>query len=105
MHHKAHLKVDVAQFPPRSIKHHIFHAYLQSSMWHHSPFKENIKMNPVKYGYKFDEQQNLLSTIMTVLSISAGLSIPCNYSKCSRSGVCQCRRGPDCLLPLSKMLR
>ena len=43
-----------------------------------SPFKENIKMNPVKYGYKFDEGENLLPTIMTELSISVGLSIPCN---------------------------
>ena len=49
-------------------------------------------MNPVKYGYKSDEGENLLSTIMTVLSISVGLSIPCNYSKCSRSGVYRCRQ-------------
>ena len=61
-------------------------------MWHQAPFIENIKMNPVKYGYKFDEGENLLPTIMTEFSISVGLSIDCNYSKWSRPGVCRCRR-------------
>ena len=49
-------------------------------------------MNPVKYGYKFDEGENPLSTIMTELSILIGLSIPCNYFECSRPGVCRCRQ-------------
>ena len=74
------------------IRHHIFHAYLQCSMWHQAPFIEYIKMNPVKYGYKFDEGENLLPTIMTELSISVGFSISCNYSECSRPGICRCRQ-------------
>ena len=45
-------------------------------------------MNPVKYGYKFDEGENLLPTVMMELSTPVGLSIPCNYSKYSRPGVC-----------------
>ena len=94
MHNTAHLKFDIEQFPPtpRCIKHHISHTYLQCSMWHQSPFIEKTKMNPVKYGYKFDGGENLLPTITTELSISVGLSIPCNYSKCSRLGVCRCRQ-------------
>ena len=61
-------------------------------MWHQAPFIENIQMNPVKYGYKFDEGENLLPTIMTELSISVGFSISCNYSECSRPGICRCRQ-------------
>ena len=39
-------------------------------------------MKPVKYGYKFDEGEDLVPTIMTELSIPVGVSIPCNDSKC-----------------------
>ena len=93
MHRKAHLKFDIEQFPPTPMcVKHIFPAYLQCSMWHQSPFIENIKMNPIKYGYKFDEEENLIPTIMIELSISVGLSLPFNYSKCSRPGVCRYRR-------------
>ena len=45
-------------------------------------------MNPVKYGYKFDEGENLVPTVMMELSTPVGLSIPCNYSKYSLPGVC-----------------
>ena len=40
-------------------------------------------MNPIKYGYKFNEGENLVSTIMIELSIPVGLPIPCDCSKCS----------------------
>ena len=50
--------------------------------------RREIQMNPVKYGYKFDEGENLLPTVMMELSTPVGLSIPCNYSKYSRPGVC-----------------
>ena len=49
-------------------------------------------MNPVKYGNKLDEGENLVPTVMTEVSIPIGLSIPCNYSECSQVGVCLCRR-------------
>ena len=38
-------------------------------MWHHSPFVENIKMNSVKYGHKFDEGENLVPAVITEPSI------------------------------------
>ena len=49
-------------------------------------------MNPVKYEYKFNEGESLVSTVMIELPNLAGLLIPCNYSKWSRPGVCRCRR-------------
>ena len=58
------------------------HPYLQCFMWHNSPFIKTICLNPVKYGYKFDEGEDLVPAIMTELSIPVGLSVPCNDSKC-----------------------
>ena len=94
MHPKAYLKFDIEQFPPTPtcIKHHIFRAYSQCSMWYNSPFIEKIQMNPVKYGYKFDEEENLVPTVMTEPPIPVGFSILCNYSEFSQLGVCLCRR-------------
>ena len=42
---------------------------LACSVWHHSPFTENIKKNPVKYGHKFDEGEDLVPEIVMELSI------------------------------------
>ena len=53
-----------------------------------SIYRREIQMNPVKYGYKLDEGENLVPTVMMELSTPVGLSIPCNYSKYSRPGVC-----------------
>ena len=61
-------------------------------MWYHSPFAENVQMNPVKYRNKFSEGENLVSTIMTELSIPVTLSIHTTYSECLQPGVCLCRR-------------
>ena len=44
-------------------------------------------MNPVKYDYKFNKGESLVSTIMMKLPKLVGLTIPCNYSKCSRPDV------------------
>ena len=84
----------IEQFAPRAtcIKHHILRAYSRCSMWYDSPFIENIKMNPIKYGYKVDKGENLVLTIMTEPSILVAFSIPFNYSKCSQPGVCLCKR-------------
>ena len=94
MHHKAQLKFYIEQFRPTStyLKHHIPRAYSQCSMGHHSPFIENIKMNPAKCGQKFDEGENLIPAIITEPSISVNFSVPCNYSKCPQPGACLCKR-------------
>ena len=94
MHHKAHLKFYIEQFPPTStcIKHQILRAYSQWSMWHNSPFIENIKMNPVKYRHKFDEGENLVPEIITEPPIPVNFSIPCNYSKCLQPAICLCKQ-------------
>ena len=61
-------------------------------MWHHSPFTENINMNPVKNEHKFDERENLIPAIKTESSIPVNFSVPCNYCKCSQPEVCLRKR-------------
>ena len=43
-------------------------------------------MNPAKYDYKFNEGESLVSIMMKLPKL-VGLTIPCNYSKCSRPEV------------------
>ena len=43
-------------------------------------------MNPAKYDYKFNEGKSLVSIMMKLPKL-VGLTIPCNYSKCSRPEV------------------
>ena len=83
MHHKEQLKFYIEQFPPIStcIKHHVNRAYSQYSMWHHSPFIENIEINPDKYGHKLDEGEHLVPAVITEPSTTVSFSIPCNYFK------------------------
>ena len=49
-------------------------------------------MNPVKYGHKFDEGENLVPAIITEPYIAVNFSIHCNYSKCSQPGICLCKQ-------------
>ena len=43
-------------------------------------------MNSAKYDYKFNEGKSLVSIMMKLPKL-VGLTIPCNYSKCSRPEV------------------
>ena len=66
MHHKTHLKFYIEQFPLTCtrIKHHINRGDSQYSMWHHSPFLENIEIHLDKYGHKFDEVEHLVPAVI-----------------------------------------
>ena len=57
------------------------------SMWHHSPFIENIEINLDKHRHKFDEGEDLVPEIITEPSTTVSFSISCNYFKCSYANV------------------
>ena len=94
VYHKKHLQFDTERFPPTSasIRQHILHAYLQCYMWYHCPFTENIHLNPLEYGYKIDEEENLVPIIMTEPCIADDFPQQCHCVKCARQGVCPCRQ-------------
>ena len=90
MHDKAHLKFYIEQFLSTftCVKHRITRPYSHRFAWYHSPFIENINMNPVKYGHKFDEGEKLFPAIKTESSIPVSFFIFYNYSKCLQPVVC-----------------
>ena len=94
VYHEKHLQFDIERFPPTSasIRQHILCAYLQCYMWYHCPFTENIHLNPLEYGYKIDEEENLVPIIMTEPCIADDFPQQCHCVKCARQGVCPCRQ-------------
>ena len=67
VYHKKHLQFDIERSPATSasIRQHILRTYWQCYMWYHCPFTDNIYLNPLEYGYKIDEEENLVPIIMT----------------------------------------
>ena len=72
-------------------------------MWYHCPFTENIHLNPLEYGYKIDEEENLVPIIMTEPPIADDFPHPCNCVKCARQGVCPCRQKKNCYVVIGNV--
>ena len=96
VYHEKHLQFDIERFPPTSasIKQHILRVYLQCYMWLHASFIEDIQLNPLDYGYMFDDNENLIPLMTTEPSIPDEFPAACNCLKCARPRVCPCRLKP-----------
>ena len=93
VYHKKYLEFDIERFPPTSdnIRQHILRAYLQCYIWLHSAFLENIDLDPLEYGYRLTEDNNLVPIISTKQSIPSNFPQACNCKKCSKASVYKCR--------------
>ena len=93
VYHEKYLQFDIECFPPTSdnIRQHILHAYLQCYIWLHSPFLENIDLDPLVYGYRLTEDSNLVPIISTKPAIPSNFPQPCNCQKYSKASVCKCQ--------------
>ena len=91
VYHEKHLQFERFSPTSDSIKQHILRAYLQCHIWLHAPFLENIELNPLDYGYKLDDNGNLVPILATKPPISSNFPQPCNCRKCSKPKVCPCR--------------
>ena len=82
-------------------------------MWLHARVLKNIDINPLNYGYKLDEDDNLVPIVSTKPPVPSNFPAPCNCKKCSKPKVCMCRlmdipccqycncdAGPECKNPL-----
>ena len=90
---------DMEKFPPtsKSIKQHIRRAYLQSHLWLHASFVEDITLNPLEYGYVEEDEEQLIPVVVSRSHIPDDFPVPCNCLKCARANVCPCHvRGVTC---------
>ena len=104
VYHEKHLQFDIERFPPTSdsIRQHILRAYLQCYIWLHAPSLENIELNPLDYGYKLDDNGNLVPILATKPPIPSNFPQPCNYrlKDISCYQYCKCNASPECKNPL-----
>ena len=93
IYHKKQNQFNIEKFPPStsSIEQHIKRAYLQSYLWFHAPFVANITLDPLLFGYEFDEDGCLLPISVGQSKIPEDFPIPCSCIKCARANVCPCR--------------
>ena len=99
VYHEKHLQFDIERFPPTSasVRQHILRAYLQCYMWLHSPFLEDIQLNPLDYRYTLDENGDLVPVLTTELSIPDEFPATYNCLKRSKQKVCPYRvKGIPC---------
>ena len=107
VYHKKYLEFDIERFPPTSdnIRQYILRAYLQCYIWLHSAFLENIDHDPLEYGYRLTEDNNLVPIISTEQSILSNFPQPCNCQKCSKVSVCKCQLLEICCCQFCKYVR
>jgi len=94
MYHQKNFQMDVEKLPCTScsIQFHILRSYLQCFHWLHAPFQNRILLNPIEFGYDFNEEEYLVPIIVSPDNIlPADYPTPCNCMKCSRENVCNCR--------------
>ena len=93
VYHEKHLQFDIERFPPTSdsITQHILRAYLQCNKWLRAPYIQNIALDPLDYGYRLDENDDIVPVILTKPSIPSNFPHPCTCQKCSKPNVYKCR--------------
>ena len=93
IYHTKTFQLDLEKLPPTSssIKLHIKRAYLQTYMWLHAPFIENIAISRVEYGYIENSEEHIIPIVVSDVLIPPDFPSPCNCMKCSKSNVCKCR--------------
>ena len=94
MYHQKNFQMDVEKLPctSSSIQFHILRSYLQCFHWLHAPFQNRILLNPIDFGYNFNEEEYLVPIIVSADNIlPTEYPMPCNCIKCSRENVCSCR--------------
>ena len=66
VYHKQSFGLDMVKLPPTSgsIVLHIKHAYLQCYSWIHSPFDEDVDLDPTDFGHVVDEDDNLAPKLL-----------------------------------------
>ena len=88
VYYKKSKKLDLERFPPTSssILLHIKRVYLQSYVWLRSPFAKSLVIDPLKYGYKLqeDDDDEVMKPKIMMISLPEDLSIPCKCGKCAR---------------------
>ena len=75
VYHEKYVQFDIERFPPTSEK----------------VFLENIDLDPLEYGYRLTEDNNLVPIISTKQSIPSNFPQACNCKKCSKASVYKCR--------------
>ena len=69
-YYKKSTEINIEKLPPTSssIALHIKRAYLQTYIWLHAPFMNNLEIDPLQYGYEIDEDDD--DEIVPTLSIT-----------------------------------
>ena len=79
-------------FTSSSIALHIKRAYLQTYIWLHAPFMNNLEIDPLQYGYKIDEDDDDETVPMIVHHVlPEDFPMPCKCGKRARENICSCQ--------------
>ena len=93
-YYKKSTKINIEKLPPTSssIALHIKRAYLQTYIWLHAPFMNNLEIDPLQYGYEIDEDDNdeIVPTIVDHV-LAEDLPMRCKCGKCARENICSCQ--------------
>ena len=92
-YHSQNYKLDLNKFPctSNSLRFHIQRAYFQCRLWILSATIESIDLDPVLYGYTFDDSKMLISVINDGIPLPEDFPAPCACLKCARGNICPCR--------------
>ena len=75
-----------------SIALHIKRAYLQTYIWLHAPFMNNLEIDPLQCGYENDEDDDDEIVPMIVDHVlPEDFPMPYKCGKCARENICSCR--------------
>ena len=86
--------LNLTKLPPTSssMKFHISRAFFQTYLWYNSPYKSQIDLNPIMYGYRLDEYDTLEPIVCPDKHFPDSFPLPCTCNKCARDHVCKCRK-------------
>ena len=94
-YYKKSTEINIEKLPPTSpsIALHIKRAYLQTYIWLHVPFMNNLEIDPLQYGNDFDEDDDVDEIVPTIVDhvLPEDFPMPCKCGKCARENICLCR--------------
>ena len=95
VYHQKTSALNLEQFPPTSnaILNHIYRAYLQAFTWYHAAIEDSVDIDPELYGFKCDEDENMVPVITDESKMPGDFPSPCKFIKCKSGKTCSCRRG------------
>ena len=90
-YYKKSTEIKVERLPPTlsSIALHMKRAYLQTYIWLHAPFMNNLEIDPLRYGNEIDVDEIVPTTVGHILP--EDFPMPCKCGKSARENICSCR--------------